>query len=385
MFNEVLQNQFWACEPAALQTFLDDVVRKNNPEFLSSLTISDVSQAGKPKIDNGIAVFEIFGTLLKRCSPILTALFGIRGTEDILQAFSEALADSSVRGIFLHFDSPGGAADAFPALSDAIFNARKIKPVLSFIDGCGCSGACWLATAASYVVLSSEITRTGSIGVLGVHFNVVDRAAQMGIKPTVFSSGRFKSIGTEFRELSETDCQYVQATFDQVHAEFLKGISRNLGISVDRLDEDLKQARVYMGSQAVKVHLAHSVMSRDAALLKLRAMAGLPNTTGKPVTGRSGEAKAPEMRFKGADLVAIIKTVNGCETTDELSKLECELVAESQRRCDSAGNHVEKSEAQAFKRQVQTIIDNRRRFLLSVPSFQKDRAQYQIGRAVGKK
>ena len=275
----ILNEKIWLMESGALDSFMQNValnisMKEENitPEMFGIIFgDDDDDEEKKPyRMDGNVAIIDIRGSLIKRASGFLAFLFGATGMETIGQSYKKALEDPEVKGIFLHIDSPGGTADGTPDLAEVIFSGRGKKPTLAFADGTMASSAQWIGSAADYTVASNEITSMGSVGVYGVHFDFVDMAKNDGVRPTVLSAGSFKKIGNKFEHLSEKDKKYIQGMFDYSHAQFINTISRNIGITVEDLDADLKEAKVFMGSQAIAVGLAHEIMPRDQAMELLR-------------------------------------------------------------------------------------------------------------------
>ena len=281
MLQSILSENAWMMEPTALEQFIYQVhqnitFKEENikPEMFGIIFGGDDDDDKKPyQMDGAIAIIEIRGPLLKRVSGFLAFLFGVGGMETIGKNFKKAMADPEVKGIMLDCDSPGGSADGTFDLADIVYAGRGQKPILAFADGRMTSAAAAIGSGADYVVAANEITNMGSIGVYGVHLDYADRAKEMGIKPTVFHAGKYKAIGNQYEHLSTSDKKYIQNIFDYSHTQFINLISRNTGIPVDELDSDLKEAKIFMGSQAIPVGLAHAVMNRDQAMALLRDVA----------------------------------------------------------------------------------------------------------------
>ena len=276
----ILNENAWMMEPKALEQFIYQVhqnitFKEENikPEMFGIILGDDDDDKKLYRMDGSIAVIEIRGSLLKRSSGFLAFLFGVGGMETIGKGFKKALADPEVKGIFLDTDSPGGSADGTFDLADIVYAGRGQKPILAFADGKMTSAAAAIGSGADYVVAANEITNMGSIGVYGVHIDYADRAKELGIKPTVFHAGKYKAIGNQFEHLSGSDKKYIQESFDYLHTQFINLVSRNTGIPIDNLDSDLKEAKIFMGSQAIAVGLANAVMNRDQAMALLRDVA----------------------------------------------------------------------------------------------------------------
>ncbi len=297
----LLNEQFWYMEPGALQQFIIKIqnvdLKKEsfNPEFISRFDEDAEEDKKLFKMERGIAIIPIQGSLVKRASGFYAWIFGIIGMAQTGEILSKAILDPDVKGIFLDVDSPGGSVDGTSDLADIIFNARGVKPIMSFADGQATSAAAWISGAADFVAVANENTRIGSIGVFGVHFDYADLAKELGIKPTVFSAGKFKAIGNQFEHLTKSGRAHIQSTFDFLHELFITAVVRNTGISKSKLNSDLKEAKVFMGSQGIAVGLAHKIMSRS------QAMDLLSDVTEGKTTFEEHKTKMESINFQGGE------------------------------------------------------------------------------------
>ena len=343
----VIAERFWLMEPDALHRFMINFGQNIN---LSESSVVDSAmydrykeetsqnEAEKPyPVVSGIAVIPVKGELVKQASGFLAWLFGVRGMVQIGAEIQAAAADPDVKGIFLHIDTPGGTADGTPDLADIVFWARGQKPVLSFADGQMTSAGQWIGGAAGFVAVANEITRVGSVGVVGVHFDYADRAKELGIKPTVFSAGKFKAKGNPYEHLSKDDRAYIQEQFDYLHQQFVDGVAKNTGIPAQRLDADLKQARVFMGSQGIAVGLAHRVMTYTDAMALLIDVADGKTTFG---------ANTPKTSNTGIQ--------GGPDKMDDMEKLQQQVAKLTQELADARAT-VETFQSQNMEKEVSDL------------------------------
>jgi len=342
----ILNEQFWYMDPNALQKFMlkiqnTDLKQESfNPEFILQFN-EDTDEDKKPfEMQNGIAVIPIQGSLVKRASGFMAWLYGVVGMAQMGENIDKAIADPDVKGIFLDVDSPGGSVDGTSDLADIVFNARGRKPIISFADGQASSDAAWISSSADFVAVANENTRLGSIGVFGVHFDVVDLAKKIGVKPTVFSAGKFKAIGNEFEHLTKSGKAYIQSDFDYLHELFISAIARNTGIAKSKLNSDLKEAKVFMGSQGIAVGLAHEIMNRQQAIALLSDVAEGKTTFDEHKTKMESinfqggeknmdlEAKVKDLETKLEAAQTLITEMNTSNKTAELNAEITELKAE---------------------------------------------------------
>ena len=108
--------------------------------------------------DDGLAIIKIDGPLCYRGDE-LAYWMGKDSYDSIGAAFDECLADESVKGIVLDFNSPGGEISGCSDLAQKIFKGRNYhKPfgIVAFTGGTMCSAAYWLASACERVFTARE-------------------------------------------------------------------------------------------------------------------------------------------------------------------------------------------------------------------------------------
>jgi protease-4 len=93
------------------------------------------------------------------------------GSETISAAIRKARLDSSVKAIVMRVNSPGGSALASDVIWREVTLAKAAKPFVVSMGDVAASGGYYIACAADTIVCQPN-TITGSIGVLGVLFNM---------------------------------------------------------------------------------------------------------------------------------------------------------------------------------------------------------------------
>ena len=103
------------------------------------------------------------------------------GNEDIIKQIQLLDKDPDVKGIILAIDSYGGTVDSTQELADTVRNTSK--PVVAYVKHAACSAAYFVACQADRIVMSSETTAiVGSIGVLMMYENILEKLTKEGIK-----------------------------------------------------------------------------------------------------------------------------------------------------------------------------------------------------------
>ena len=392
MIQSILNTRSWAMVPEVLEQFLARIANIDHSESSLNGELKAIYQEDfDPKKatyekKNGIATIFIHGPLLKRSGGFFAWLLGIGSYQQIGKAYQQAMVDPDVKGLFLDCDSPGGSVDGCSDLADIIYQSRGKKPSIAFCDGTATSAACWIATSAKHTILANEGTMTGSIGVFGVHFDVSAMAEKEGIKPTIFSAGKYKSVGNKYEPLSDSDKKIIQEPLDKHHDIFVKAIARNIGVPVENLNADLRESKIYLGSEAVKVKLAQEILSRKQAVEKLKGLIGSKYNGGSPAAKvQNSTIKGKNnMEYKNIDLVSIVSAINAIDDIDVLAKLESGLTAEFSCRLIASPNWVETEKIDSLKKHTKMMIGNRRLHILSKPAFLKERDEYNLGKAIAK-
>lgn len=205
---------------------------------------------------DGILQIPIMGVLLSG----FPYQFGswATGYEYIAAAYQRGLADTSVKGIALVIDSPGGEVAGNFDLVDMMYGQRdsKEKPVQAFAAEMACSAAYSIASAADKIT----VTRTGIVGSIGVvtsHVDYSEAISKAGYKITFIFAGAHKVDGNPYEPLPEAVRARVQARVDELYGIFVGIVARNRGITEEAVRNT--EALTFMSKSAVDIGLADSV------------------------------------------------------------------------------------------------------------------------------
>lgn len=177
--------------------------------------------------------------------------------EKIKVSLIRALQAVDVKEIVFLVDSPGGDVAGVDELSNMIFNSRAQKPSVAIVKE-ACSAAYWLASAASKVVLEGKTSVCGSIGIIAVHEDISEALKQQGIQRTEIFAGDLKTAGTSSKPLDEAGRKELEEKVSYFYDLFLKAVSRNRNISIDRVD---RTAKIFIGIQCISNNLADSFIN----------------------------------------------------------------------------------------------------------------------------
>jgi protease IV len=225
-----------------------------------------------------IAAVPVEGTI----APADDTLGGTQPTatpEGLADALRQAGQDTSVVAVVIEVNSPGGGVTASDEMHQSILDFKKNtgKPVVVSMGDTAASGGYYISTAADRIV-ANETTLTGSLGVIFEITNFAEAADKYGIKQVVIKSGKYKDMGSAFREMTPEERDILQSFVDDLYAQFVDVISEGRDIPKDRVRE-IADGRVYSGLQAKKLGLIDSFGGLDEASAIAGNLAGTSDTT----------------------------------------------------------------------------------------------------------
>lgn len=211
------------------------------------------------EIRDGVATISLTGTLQKHAMSIGSAT----STVMIRRAIRDAVADESVKQIFLAIESPGGTVAGTKELADEINRAKQSKPVHAHISDMGCSAAYWLASQADRLT-ANAMALVGSIGTYQVVNDLSAMAADQGIKVHVIKAGAFKGTGTPGTEITAEQIEYLQSLIDQMNTQFVAEVAKGRKVSVETVSQ-WADGRCHLAAVALDMGLIDAVETQDAA------------------------------------------------------------------------------------------------------------------------
>jgi len=150
-------------------------------------------------------------------------------TERWLSVIEDAQKDKRVKAVIVDINSPGGGVTSSLKLYLALKKLRQDKPVVALLESVAASGGYLVACGADKIIAYPS-TITGSIGVISGNINVAQAMKKLGLKPFIVKSGKYKDVGSPFREQTEEDRKSLQVVVNSIFDEFVNIVSesRNL-------------------------------------------------------------------------------------------------------------------------------------------------------------
>jgi signal peptide peptidase SppA len=212
-------------------------------------------------VRDGILQIPVKGVLLHD----LPYAFGswATGYPYIWQAFKRGMGDSSVRGIALVCDSPGGEVAGNFDLVDKMYAMKGEKPVRAYAAESAYSAAYSIASVANKITVS-RTGGVGSIGVVTAHIDYSKALDKAGIKVTFIHFGKHKVDGNPYEPLPDDVRERIATRISELGEVFVDTVARNRGMDAQKIRDT--EALTYTASQAVENGLADDIGALDDAL-----------------------------------------------------------------------------------------------------------------------
>ena len=225
-------------------------------------------------IHDGVLVIDIAGSLVKSTSGMIWDS-GLTSYQSISEDLDFALEESSVRGVLLRIDSPGGEVHGAFELAAKI---REFpKPIHASVDDMALSGGYAIASSTRRITVTNT-GAVGSIGVLMVVRDETERDKAIGVKYHFVSAGKGKAALHPHKGITENDIKPFRVELNRVYGIFVDSVSRGRGskISVEKVKEF--GAGLAFGPMGIDLGLSDAVGSFDESLEFLqKEVSGLSN------------------------------------------------------------------------------------------------------------
>ncbi|MFO1023296.1 MAG: signal peptide peptidase SppA [Planctomycetales bacterium] len=233
--------------------------------------IAGVEPPKRKSTTQKIAVIYAVGTIMSGRSQGGGLSGEVMGSETMIKAIRQAKDDSSVKGVVLRVDSPGGSALA----SDLMWRELKLlkKPFVVSMGDTAASGGYYISMGADRIFVEPG-TLTGSIGVVGGKIGVQGLFDKMGINTTVISRGRNSGVLSMSQGFSQSERESMTKLLYDVYGQFTSKAAEGRKMPVETL-EKLARGRVYTGKMAVDNHLVDEVGTLEDAYAAVKKLAGI--------------------------------------------------------------------------------------------------------------
>jgi protease IV len=188
--------------------------------------------------------------------------------------------DSTVKGVIVRIDSPGGEVTASDDIWREMNLLSKKKPVVISMSDVAASGGYYMAMTGDPIVAYPE-TETGSIGVVFGKPNLHGLYDKLGISKDAVQRGKHADIDSDYTPLTADERAKLRDGIDESYRDFVTKVATARKRPYAEI-EPLAEGRVWLGSQAKDHALVDELGGLDTALAALKKKAGI--AAGEPVT-----------------------------------------------------------------------------------------------------
>jgi protease-4 len=242
---------------------------------------------------------------------IITIEGEILESRDIVESIHKYAEMSSVKGIVIRINSPGGAiAPSQEIYSEILKTKRKTgKPFVASFDSVAASGGFYIAAACDEIVANPG-SITGSIGVILQWMDIEDLVRWAKLKPETITSGALKDAGSPLREMTPQEREYFQRVVLQLHSQFVRAVATGRKGKISEAEvRGLADGRIFTGEEAVALKLVDSLGNLGDAVNVAAKRAGIKDDPSTVYPRRREPSLIDLLGDTGADSV-IEKIVN---------------------------------------------------------------------------
>jgi protease-4 len=216
----------------------------------------------------------------------------------------EVGGDSTIRGVVVRIDSPGGEASASDEIWREMNLLSKKKPLVISMSDVAASGGYYMAMTGDPVVAYPQ-TETGSIGVVFGKPDLHGLYDKLGVTKDAVQLGKHADIDSDYTELTPDERQILRQGIDENYRDFVSKVAAARHRTYDQI-EPLAQGRVWLGSQAKENGLVDELGGLDTAISLVKKKANIPageNVTLMVYPPRESLLNMLLKRSQGADVI----------------------------------------------------------------------------------
>ena len=173
--------------------------------------------------------------------------------------------NDDIKAVVLRVNSPGGSALASEVMYHELMQLKKKKPIIVSMGNYAASGGYYLSCAGDSIVADPN-TLTGSIGVVGVMFNIGNMMKnKLGVTTDVVGTGPYADFPNMTRKMTDAERNWIQSYLDTTYTLFKSRVAAARRMSMEQV-EALAQGHVYSGTLAKQIGLVDILGGKDRAL-----------------------------------------------------------------------------------------------------------------------
>src|ERR1700733_7031327 len=220
----------------------------------------------------------------------------------LIKLLKQVENDSSIQGVILRIDSPGGDAVASDDILHEVKNLSKKKPLVISMSDEAASGGYYVAVTGDPIIAYPN-TLTGSIGVIFAKFTLHGLFDKVGVDKQLLTRVRYADIDSDYAPLSDAERQKLTGQIDAFYRAFVTHVADGRKKPFDQI-EPLAQGRVWVGAQAKDNGLVDQLGGLDRAVEVLKQQAHMSPSDRITLVPYPGRRSVLDLLFSRADPAA---------------------------------------------------------------------------------
>ncbi len=181
--------------------------------------------------------------------------------------------DSSIKGVILRVDSPGGEVTASDEILHAERNLSRKKPMVISMSDLAASGGYYMAITGDPIIAYPN-TLTGSIGVIYARMSLHGLYDKIGVNKQLLTRGRYADLDSDYSPLNDDQRRKLAGQIDAFYRSFVGKVAEGRKKTFEQI-EPLAQGRVWLGAQAKLNGLVDELGGFDRAVELIRKKANI--------------------------------------------------------------------------------------------------------------
>ncbi|MEP7352381.1 MAG: signal peptide peptidase SppA [Acidobacteriota bacterium] len=192
----------------------------------------------------------------------------------IAKVLRKVREDSTIQGVIVRIDSPGGDAVASAEILHEVKLLSAKKPTIISMSDYAASGGYMMAMTGD-PILAYNNTLTGSIGVFFGKLTLRGFYDKIGLNRTLLTRGKWATIDSEYTPLSPDERARLHGELLEYYKGFVQRVADGRKQPFDKI-EPLAQGRVWLGAQAKTNGLIDEIGGLDRAVEMMKQKAKIP-------------------------------------------------------------------------------------------------------------
>lgn len=249
-----------------------------------------------------VAVLRLAGDILPGESgkppvdlPVPLPLVGNERMGDltVVRQVRALLKDKNAAAVVLFVDSGGGSVSASEAMTAALTELAKTRPVVVYMNNVAASGGYYISTPARWIVAQPG-TLTGSIGVLTAKPITRDLWPKLRMNRIELIRGENSTLFSDQAPFTDAQRAQMRRMIETIYTQFIGIVARSRNLDTVAVDA-VAGGRVWTGAQAKQHLLIDELGDVHSALAKAREFAGLPSDSPARLVVEKGKPLAPAL------------------------------------------------------------------------------------------